>query len=809
MFIVSYFGSTNFRDYVNSVIFRFFSLDGFCNAVSFNGIQEAHLINIEQSIRKNEYPELKSPQNVESNFGKEVAKDLRKFRFKSGDKVLIIKIAERVRSLINEFGYKYFIPISKSCDEPNAKFENVSQKRASENPESEIKNSAQYFLHKLTEAANRNSTRKMGGYRYDPEVKLFASYLRMIVGPLAYETIHRNLEAAIPSLPSTNRYIRASNCCITEGILRCEELRLYLEKRNLPFVVSLSEDATRVVDRVQYDSTTNQLIGFVPPISPINGLPIPFQYPARSANEILEHFSIENETSSNLIIIMAQPIGNAPPFCLTSFGTKNAYTAIDVSKRWTYITSELNKLGITVLTIASDSDPKYNAAMRNLSQIGKQSKFDWFSCDVDSDGPFYIQDIVHIITKLRNFLLRFQWNKSELPMGKYFIRLQHLYELMDTVGKDRHFLTPSTLNPTDRQNFGSAKRMCSHEVIRLLREKIKNSDGTIQFLQTMREIIEAFMDKCLTPLQRIRKLWYILFLIRIWRAFIISKKGLTLKNNFLTNNCYSCIEMTVHSLVLCLLRLKKINKPEWFLPHLFDSQTCESTFRQFRSMTTAYSSITNCTVKEALSRIGKIQLQNEITNTTSSYFVYPRVKREHSEQVFHQLPTPQEIYNEIILCKKTAIITAKKLGMLSKNNPRAKIFKCGIKPYETSANDRMSRNKLSKVFKRSKLKMPDLRNIQLKDFSGKLKRHVIDECSPYTEILTARNKHIIVKKTSLCWLLRKESQKISSDRLLRVRHTVKKYPPSKTTTNKPRINSTLYSIKSVVKPRQKNIKQTH
>lgn len=774
---------------------------GFGNAVSFKRIEDAHLIEIEESIRKKEYHELKTGQNIEHIFGKEIANDLSKFRFKSGDKVLVKELAIRVAVLLVKFGYKHFVLTSNlSCEEQKNDAE--LQTNINETPKHKYTNQAQYLLNKLLEAANRNSNRKSGGYRYNPEVKLFASYLRMIVGPLAYETIHRNLEAAIPSLPSTNRYIRASNCCIIEGILRSEELKIYLENRKLPFIVSLSEDATRVVDRVQYDSTTNQLIGFVPPINPLNGLPIPFQFPARSANQILEHFSNENEISSNLIIIMAQPIANAPPFCLTCFGTKNEYTALDVKKRWVFITSELKKLGINVLTIASDSDPKYNLAMRILSQLGTKNKYEWFSCNINLDGPFYIQDIVHIITKLRNFLLRFKWNTFELPIGRYFVQLQHLYDLMNTVGKDRHFLTPSTLNPTDRQNFGSAKRMCSPEVIHLLRDKIKNSDGTIQFLQIMRDMIDAFMNKCLTPQQRIRKSWHSLFLIRIWREFIISKSGCTLKNNFLTSNCYSCIEMSVQSLILCLLQLKKINKPELFLPHLFDSQICESTFRQFRSMTTAFSTVTNCTVKEALSRIGKIQLQNEITHTTSSYFYYPRVQTEKSDHNIYSLPTPEEIYNEIILSKMTAISTARKLGLISRNNPCEKIFKCGIKPYNTSATNKIKRKKSCAIAKKASLEMPDLKNIRLNDFSGKLKRTVIDERSPYAEIQSARGKRIVVKKTSLCWLLRKESKKVSSDRLVRVRQTVKKSSSCRKTTYKLGAKKTLYPSDTVIKCRQ-------
>lgn len=175
----------------------------------------------------------------------------------------------------------------------------------------------------------------------------------------------------------TNRYIRSSHCHITEGVLRAEELLKFLNERQLPLAVSISEDATRIVNRVQYDSRTNQLIGFTLPLNCETGMPIPFSYGARSADEIFNHFASDNNVSSFLNVIMAQPISkNVAPFCLLIFGSNNRYTANDVSKRWQYIQKQLENVGIETITVSSDSDPKYNAAMRELSQLGAASN-DW------------------------------------------------------------------------------------------------------------------------------------------------------------------------------------------------------------------------------------------------------------------------------------------------------------------------------------------------------------------------------------------------------------------------------------------------
>lgn len=176
----------------------------------------------------------------------------------------------------------------------------------------------------------------------------------MMSGALAYNTLQNNLKCALPSLTSINRYIQSSNYKILEGIPRMDELYFYLTNRNLPLSVSLSEDATRIVGRIQYDSATNQLIGFAIPINKGNGMPVPFAFPARNADEILSHFSNQNITSQHLNVMMAQPLADVPPFCLMIYGSDNTYTTREVINRWNYIVAELKQRNIEVVSISTD-----------------------------------------------------------------------------------------------------------------------------------------------------------------------------------------------------------------------------------------------------------------------------------------------------------------------------------------------------------------------------------------------------------------------------------------------------------------------
>lgn len=232
------------------------------------------------------------------------------------------------------------------------------------------KSRTHYLLSLLLRTADINVERKSEGYRFNETVKELSCYYRMIAGPMAYESLQTNLCLSLPSLSSVNRYIRKIDANITEGDLRVSALKKYLEDRKLPLVVSLSEDGTRLTGTVQYDVRTNQLMGFSLPLNE-NGMPIVNSFNASTSNEIIRHFSKKNVIGNHVNVVMAQPLADIPAFCLLLFATDGAYTSLDVSKRWKHIVERLRDENIEVLTFSSDSDQKYNSAMRRLSMLGK------------------------------------------------------------------------------------------------------------------------------------------------------------------------------------------------------------------------------------------------------------------------------------------------------------------------------------------------------------------------------------------------------------------------------------------------------
>lgn len=102
-----------------------------------------------------------------------------------------------------------------------------------------------------------------------------------------YEILCNNLP--LPSVTTIRRVIYKQDI-VLEGVFRIKQLKQFLEKRNFPFKVFLSEDGTVVAQRVQYHSATNQIVGFPLPIDN-NGLPTVGAFPATSATTISSYFS--------------------------------------------------------------------------------------------------------------------------------------------------------------------------------------------------------------------------------------------------------------------------------------------------------------------------------------------------------------------------------------------------------------------------------------------------------------------------------------------------------------------------------------
>lgn len=110
-------------------------------------------------------------------------------------------------------------------------------------------------------------------------------------------------------------------------------------------MVWLSEDATGILPKIEYDTATSQLIGQVLPIDKKTGVPISKTYLARSHGEIEMHVTNASCAKSTMAyIIVAQPLDEkAPPFILSINGTDNKFKTDQVLNRWKFTQAELER----------------------------------------------------------------------------------------------------------------------------------------------------------------------------------------------------------------------------------------------------------------------------------------------------------------------------------------------------------------------------------------------------------------------------------------------------------------------------------
>ena len=157
----------------------------------------------------------------------------------------------------------------------------------------------------------------------------------------------------------------------------------------------------------------------------------------------------------------------------------------------------------------------------------------------------------------------------------------------------------------------------------------------------------SFLDKNLTPLDRVYRMWYVVFSLRIWRYWILCDKAYTLANNFVTLNVYLCVEINAHALVLTILRLKL--NPNAFNTSQLGSQACETYFRGGRSCTPSGSTTVNFSAREFFkSRCRKIDANIRLTSEgVKDGLKYPRFERPFDKAINEWVEWPMPSMEEM------------------------------------------------------------------------------------------------------------------------------------------------------------------
>lgn len=422
------------------------------------------------------------------------------------------------------------------------------------------------------------------------------------------------------------------------------------------------------------------------------------------------------------------------------------------------------RYGIEIAGISTDGDIRALSSMKsNLDHMA--GSIDALSSVMKERGTCYIQDPHHCGTKRRNRILK---ASSILPMGSKQVSASHLKMLITDFPKDTHGLVMSDICPQDRQNFASFEKISDCRILDCLQRCVIDSEATVLYLKVCREVVAAFIDENLSPLERVYKVWHGLYFLRAWKQFIQTSNIYTLKENFISHNLFCCIEINAYGMLRSITKFRDAKQPDLFLPNLFSSQPCENTFRQMRSMTTINWTRINFSLQELLHMSGRIELINDIMydKLAKHDVCFPRFKRQNmksSQRTIHTLPTNEAIEKELDKARTTALLDAAKLGMPSSI---LDMKKCPLS--KTSLNITSVQKGQFDILEETDEDETTLNCNSLRDYACTQIENNLDKESKFVEVFKEDGTSKIVLKSSIIWLLTESKETLSKDRLQRV-----------------------------------------
>lgn len=361
----------------------------------------------------------------------------------------------------------------------------------------------------------------------------------------------------------------------------------------------------------------------------------------------------------------------------------------------------------------------------------------------------FVQDTIHIATKLRNRLLK----AKVMNMGSKYVSMEHLEALLKNVQKSVHGLTKSDVSPQDRQNFESFTKITDDRVLDALQKSIPGSEATVKFLQICRAVTSSYLDLEISPLERVSRMFQSIYFLRMWRNHISCSQYFRLKDHFITSNAYKCIEINGQSMLTLLNICRQNNTPDLFRLPIFSSQTCEQAFRLLRSMGTVNFTKINFSLYEILHMIGRVELQHHIAyfKLSEDAISFPKNHKRNQKIKIYELPSVNEIERVLNEAKQKAIDDGRSFGIRSENFEEYQ-FQSRINVDEYSDDE-------------------DAVNMGIEERPNEVDANEGDEESehtPFTKIIDENGEEYLIRKSSLVWMLTEPSVSISKNRLRRV-----------------------------------------
>lgn len=254
------------------------------------------------------------------------------------------------------------------------------------------------------------------------------------------------------------------------------------------------------------------------------------------------------------------------------------------------ITTHLHNANLHPVSLASDGSEIERATQRLIAQ---SATAEWTytitntnkNCDIHLRIPLFhrypavvVQDSKHAMKTARNQLLS---GARLLVMGDYPL---HFAQLRDVAMNPRSPLQTRDVVNVDKQHDGAAARLFSGETLEFLISDFPRHRGLATYLFVLGDMIDAWQNRSLPHIERIRMVLRARFFLMAWRTHVVLHPDYDVHVHFISRGSFDIFLTICDSLLSLILVYRKFYSTYPLLPWLHSTEPCEHLFGVLRQL---------------------------------------------------------------------------------------------------------------------------------------------------------------------------------------------------------------------------------
>ncbi|POG77253.1 hypothetical protein GLOIN_2v1747656 [Rhizophagus irregularis DAOM 181602=DAOM 197198] len=445
----------------------------------------------------------------------------------------------------------------------------------------------------MTQVASKKEKNKgKQNLKYSEEFKNFLIVLGTF-SPHALNLFRQNLEGL--TIQNIRRLRSNSEDILTDPTLCFENVarfKRFLDSIGYDGPIAAMSDNTKLKPRLRYSSQMGCIIGSTfsvneTSIKTYNDIPLVI-------NKIKENNSIAKYVR---VYILQVPLPKFPPVIialLPNNGSDKTESIVNIHK---LLLDFAQELGLHIISIGSDGAQVEFNAQTQIQQIktSDRLRFNYTPYNIDFSCPIFpnigpivrIQDPKHAKKTGHNAAMS---GARALTFGHSTIGFNHFTKLLS------HLQSPmykSDVYKLDRQDDGAAYRtFCPKNLACCLdsNNKIKSEfKGTFIYLFIIGELVDSYLNRNISPLERIRMAMTSYFFLRIWRFHIntLARKYpefISVSQNFIASQTFAIMTSLAESIVLLVKAHRDYYSQYPLIPWIHGSEACEHFFGAARQI---------------------------------------------------------------------------------------------------------------------------------------------------------------------------------------------------------------------------------